>query len=182
MSYTFNDNDYSFGSDDYSFNGLEVLDQETTSSGGNDVALGQVGLGTYISQGITCGKAGAITRIGIQIKKVGSPAYTLYAGIWSNNSGEPDTLQSDETSLVASSLSTSYSWVEFEITSGPTVAVSDVVHVVIRCSAAGDASNYTPCDRNNSNPYAGGSINYGSDGSSWTNWASFDLLVRTYVS
>jgi hypothetical protein len=101
-------------------------------------------------------------RIRVWLKKVGAPTGTLTLYLYSVPAGTPDTINYTSTNTVlASSLSTSYAWVDFYFDVGIRIGNGVERAIVLGTTDASSGTNYVVWGADFSSPSTGGLYGYG---------------------
>lgn len=160
-----------------------TLDQYD-NNGGFDQAFGDTTANwTWTAQQIKIGVAGDISDVDLRLKKVGSPTDNVIVEIYSDTgTNRPSAKVSDTQTLAGTSLTTSYSTETFSFFTKPTVAVDDLMHIVIHRSGADDASNYYVLERSNSDTYTNGTFSKSPNGTTWYIGQTGDLYFNEYYT
>lgn len=157
-----------------------LIDQRYESGATNDY-FGYDATRQYLGQGFTPTIKGKVVKFGFQLKTVGSPSGTITGYLYSNNSGVPGTLLGTYSNMSATSLTASYTWYYFTITSesAPIVIPGQTYHLVLGSSAL-NTTNYIHMKANASDAYTGGAASIGSSTPTWTAQPSVDEDFREY--
>ena len=85
----------------------------------------------------------SVCRVGVFIKKVGSPSSTITAKIYDLSEGFPNNLLgTSSTTLGAADVATTLGWEYFDFSSPVALTSGNSYAIVIYASALGDSSNY----------------------------------------
>ncbi len=124
-----------------------------------------------LAQGIQISNNATISKIRLWLKKTGSPTGNLTVKLQTDSGGNPSgTTVSNGTSatVAASSLSTSYGWIEFTFSTHPALSGGVQYHIVLETADSASNSNYVVWGADSSSPsYASGVMKYESS-STWT--------------
>lgn len=184
MALTYNTTQYTWGAGYTLSVPTEQLDQTTSETRTHTLPFGRVASIMWISQSVTVGITGPITKISPLLKRVGTISTTYKASIYSDSSGSPGSRISDETLFDPNNIGTSdYAFFNISITNCNSISVGTVVHIVLSCPTA-DSSDYVIAGRNDNDVYAGGDIHYSTDGSTWVNtdMSGKDINLKTYIT
>lgn len=124
----------------------------------------------------------SVTRVRLWLKKVGAPTGDLTLAFYSNSGGVPNTLIGTSWAVSASSLSTSYGWIDFPFYADVTIsqAASTTYHMVLQTTDSASASNYVAWGADMSSPGAPGAMS--ANVSSWANISpTADACFMVYV-
>ncbi len=115
-----------------------------------------------LAQGFQLSTASAISKVRLWLKKVGSPTGNLTVKIQTNSGGSPSgTTVTNGTSatVAASSLSTSYGYIDFAFSTPPSLSASTQYHLVLETADSASNSNYVEWGADASSPaYASGEM------------------------
>lgn len=143
------------------------------------------GTSEYISQGFTVGGSDiTLYRVAVRLKTSdGSPTGNVTCAIYTDSAGEPDSSSVTGFSTVNSAGTTSdYKWYVFTKSGGATLTASTVYHIVLFHDGAGSTgTDNISVEEDTGGGYAGGQVNFSTDGSSWTAAAGSDLNFRVYA-
>lgn len=144
----------------------------------NSIAFRNASASQDFAQSFTAGTSTAINKIQFYIRKVGNPANATVR-IVANNAGSPSTTEipTGGVSLTASSVTTSYSWVDVVFTTKP-VLVPGTAYWVVIDSGSQNSNNYYVIGANSS--YAAGAAKTGAYSGSWTS-NSYDGYFILYA-
>jgi hypothetical protein len=160
-----------------------TLDQQQT---GTDPHTFTVGANQAIAQTFTAGLSGKIDRVDLVIDKESAPAAPLSVEIRSVSGGSPTSTVLAATSVPASAVSTSPTFVSIGFAS-PATAVAGTQYAIVASSAAAVFNEYewTEAPLPPANPYAGGAVFEMAPPTSGS-WAAaaagVDLAFKTYVA
>lgn len=115
-----------------------LLVEQASQDSGEDLASGSVA-NAQLGQRFQLYRPSTIGKISLYLKRVGSPAGYLYCEVQSTTSDNPSgtALSSGtSTSVLCSSLATSYGWIDFDLPANdrPTVPAKVSRHIVLRSS------------------------------------------------
>jgi len=99
-------------------------------------------IGDQLAQSFTPTETGPLGKIGIQVKKVGSPVTGLRVAIHSNSGGKPGTLLTSVTLTPAYLPASNTSWTWFDLASPYTVTASTTYWIVIASMDTYSPSSY----------------------------------------
>lgn len=152
------------------------------------------GTDDYIAQGITgtaTTSANRLLSVAVRIaKKTGTPTSGVQIAVYTNNAGAPGSAIaglgfSDFNTVAAATINAAggaYLWIFFTTATVATLANGTVYHLVLKSTGGAAGINFQLGESTAGNPYdPGGSVNYGSNGTAWTNVALADLLFRVYA-
>lgn len=124
----------------------------------------------------------SVSSVRLWLKKVGSPTGNLTVKIQTNSAGSPSgTTVTNGTSatVAASTLATSYGWIEFAFSTNPSLTGSTTYWLVLETTDSNSASHYVQWGADGSSPgYASGEMK-SYDGSVW-NAESKDACFEVY--
>lgn len=159
---------------------------------GSDAREFSNGTDDYISQGVTGTATTGTNRllaVAVRIaKKTGTPTSGVQLAIYNNSAGQPSTVVTganfaDFNTVAAATINAAggaYLWIYFVPVNEIYLGNGTVTHLVLKSTGGSAGNNYQLAESTAGNPYAGGSVNFGSDGLAWTNVAAADLLFRVY--
>jgi hypothetical protein len=156
-----------------------LKDSQTTQ---NDYwTLGSVISKTYAEASFTPSESFSLTRIEVNLLKIGSPTFDITYYLYSDNAGSPGyVLATGIATLDSSTLTGSYVYYGFNI-SGYSLISGTKYHHVLKSNTLGDGSNCVQWGCNSS--VTGQNINHSQDASTWlpddTN-AQFDY--KNYIT
>lgn len=162
-----------FGTEFYSVPVGETVDQQITSTTG--AANQGVGLVSWIGQKITAGATGNLSKIDVNVRNTTSGTGPLIVAFYSDSSGSPGTLLATS-SILSSSLTSSYQYLSARFIEAPTVTSGTVYWVILYIQ--GNGTNTYSWSSTTSASTAKTSANAGN---SWSA-AAFAMNVKTYVS
>lgn len=126
-----------------------------------------------------------ITQVSLYLKKVGNPPNATVR-IVNDKNGDPDKTDITSGTLNATSVTTSYGWVDIGFSSNPTLDNTKTYWIVL--DAGNDSSNYWMWGYSQANPYANGhaqySDNWSASNPSWdnvNNSANSDAAFKVYL-
>lgn len=131
---------------------------------------------------------GVLSYVSLYLKKTGNPA-NVTVRVISDKSGEPDGPAQVVASgtLTASSVGSTYAWIDIGFSSTPTLDNTETYWIVI--DGGSDMSNYFVWGYDTANPYANGQAKHSPDWSvgnpTWTNVngsANSDLAFKAYLA
>lgn len=135
-----------------------------------------------IAQSFQVSISSPINKVQFYIKKVGSPA-NASVRVVADNSGLPSTtnLLSSQGTISASSVTTSYGWLDVALPDNPTLYAGTTYWLVVDNSSNSD-SNYYILGANDSG-YSSGSVKIGVFGGSWNNPSptTLDSYFKIYL-
>ncbi|MBI5742839.1 MAG: hypothetical protein HZA25_03300 [Candidatus Niyogibacteria bacterium] len=166
-----------------------TADQQSTSAGSNFIVGKTVSSRDQwdAAQSFKPSADNAISKVSLYLRKVGSPGDATIR-IIKDKSGEPGGSNDEKTSgtLAASTVTTSYGWIDVAFTSNPTLNGGSTYWIVL--DASNNSSNYWEWGYATNNPYANGQGKYSKDWSvsnpTWNNVnasANSDLAFKTYM-
>lgn len=151
----------------------ETVDQQQTSTTG---AVDQsVGTTTWFGKKFTAGASGRLTKADIRVKTGSSPTQHLIVAIYSDSGGSPSTLLATS-SILSSSITSSYAYATARFIEAPVVASSTAYWIVVYMQTGGTGS-YNWSSTTNATTAKTSS----NQGGSWAA-TSYDLNAKTYVS
>lgn len=112
-----------------------------------------------LAQGTSHSSTAVLTSVSLWLRKVGNPTGSLKVSIYSNSGGLPNTLitNGDSSTVLASSLSTSYAFVNFLFPLNPSLSASTQYHIVLTTTDSASNTNYVEWGIDTSSPsYANG--------------------------
>lgn len=121
----------------------------------SDVALKGGGtVNDRLAQSFQIPIATSVNRVRLWLKKTGAPTGNLTAKFYIDSAGNPGSLVTSGTSdaTVASTLTTSYDWVEFKFSTPPSLAAMTTYWLVLETSDSANASNYVVWGSDGSTP------------------------------
>src|SRR3989338_5118993 len=159
----------------------EIVDQiNDTGTPTNTIQFGITASTQDAAQSFITASSDVITQISVYIKKVGSPSNATVR-ITADSSGKPATSSLATGTLSASSVTTSYGWVNIVLSPNVTLSTSTTYWLVI--DAGVNASNYYIWGANNAQ-YAGGLGKLGQYGTTtWNNTSpsGLDAFFKAYL-
>ena len=143
----------------------------------------------YISQGFLTTSAITLSRIGVRLKiSAGTPTEDIDAAIYTDTAGSPNAVVtgldfSDFVNVTSASVGSEYKWIFFTVATGVALSDATTYHLVIFVNTAAGTGTDTYAIEEVTTPsgYSGGTVNYSTDGSSWTPVAAADLNFRIYA-
>lgn len=107
-----------------------------------------------LAQGFQIGSTTTIATVRLWLKKVGSPTGNLTVKIYTNSGGNPNTLVTDGTSdvVAATTLATSYGWIDFTFSTPPSLTASTQYHIVLETTDSASNTNYVVWGADGSSP------------------------------
>lgn len=164
-----------------------VADQQSTATN-SDFIVGKAVSGNQQYDGAQSFRPSLnspITQVSLYLKKVGNPANATVR-IVNDKSGEPDKTDITNGTLNATSVTTSYGWIDVGFSSNPTLDNNKTYWIVF--DAGNDSSNYWMWGYSSANPYANGQAKYSDNWSagspSWSNVnnsANSDAAFKVYL-
>lgn len=141
--------------------------------------FGNVAATQDIAQSFQVSSNTPVSKLSFYIKKVGTPGNETVR-IVTDNSGNPSTTNIATGTLVASTVTTSYGWVDAVLSTNPTLSPGITYWIVLDGSTS--ASSYYTIGANNAG-YANGVPKTGRYGISWgaTTPATADLFFNVYL-
>lgn len=132
-----------------------------------------------IAQSFQVSSGDPVSKFSFYIKKVGSPSNETIRLV-SDNSGSPSTTNIATGTLVASTVTTSYGWVDAVLSTNPTLDVGTTYWVVI--DGSNNSSNYYIVGANDAG-YGSGVAKIGRYANSWgaTTPSTADLFFNVYL-
>ncbi len=161
---------------------VPTADQENYTSGTPAVSttFGTANASQDFAQSFVVSTSTAVAEVSLYIRKNGSPANTTVK-IMNNNSGAPGSTVLASGTLSASSVSTSFGWVDVAFATNPSLSPGTTYWLVID-NGANSTSNYYIMGTTNTNSYTSGLQRLGRVGSTWTTAnASYDAFFKLYV-
>lgn len=151
----------------------ETVDQQITSAtGASDASLTTV---IWKAEKFTAGAAGRLSKIDIRLKTGTTPTQHVIVKIYSNSSGAPGTLLATS-SVLSSSITSSYAYITARFIEAPSVASASVYWVVAYMQAGG-TGNWLWSSTTNTTT----ALTSANSGGSWSS-TSYSLNLKTYVS
>lgn len=157
----------------YSVPAGETVDVQQTSTTG--AADGVVNTSAWLAKKVTAGATGRLTKVDLRLKTGTAPTQHLIVRIYNNSSGAPGTLLATS-SVLSSSITSSYAYVSARFIEAPSVTNTNVYWIVIYMQAGG-AGSYNWSSTTN----ASTALTSSNSGGSWEATA-YDLNAKTYVS
>lgn len=151
----------------------EAVDQQQTSTTG--AADQTVGTAVWFGKKFTAGATGRLTKAELRLKTGSSPTQHLIVAVYSDSSGSPGSLLATS-SILSSSITSSYAYVAARFTEAPTVD-SGTAYWIVAYMQMGGSGSYNWSSTTNATT-AKTSSNAGGTWSSTT----YDLNAKTYVS
>lgn len=108
----------------------------TSTTGAADQSFNQT---TLLAQKFTAGTSGRLTKLDINLKNDASATGTVIVSLYTNSSGAPGTLLAS-TSVAASAVTSSYTYLSFRFASAPVLAATTVYWIVASVQATGSDS------------------------------------------
>lgn len=102
-------------------------------------------LHTNISQGFKPISSGSVKQIRLWLKKTGAPTGNITISIETDSGGVPSgssVSNGDSTNVDVTTLTTSYGWIVFTLSSNPTLVAGTQYHIVLKSSFSISGSNY----------------------------------------
>jgi hypothetical protein len=161
---------------------VPTADQENYTSGTPAVSttFGTANASQDFAQSFVVSTSTAVAEVSLYIRKNGSPANTTVK-IMNNNSGAPGSTVLASGTLSASSVSTSFGWVDVAFATNPSLSPGTTYWLVID-NGANSTSNYYIMGTTNTNSYTSGLQRLGRVGSTWTTAnVNFDAFFKLYV-
>lgn len=145
----------------------------------NNITFGNASSTQDIAQSFELATSSPINKIQLYIKKVGSPSNATVK-IMNDVSGSPGTVQYASGTLTASTVTTSYGWIDIALTSSPVLSTATPYWIVV------DASNSTTkyyVVGASTGGYASGIAKIGQSPSTWgaTTPSTVDLFFKIYL-
>jgi Tfp pilus assembly protein PilX len=131
----------------------------------NNISFGNASLSQDMAQSFQVSDDLPVSKVSFYLKKVGSPSNGTVK-ILSDNNGSPSTTVLASGTLSASSVTTSYSWIDVSFSTNPTLSQGTTYWVVVDASTS--ASNYYVIGAN-SGGYSNGVGKIGALGGTWNN-------------
>lgn len=148
--------------------------------------LGSASGNVYVDQKFTTGvaaqavKASNLATALVTLKKTGSPTGGIVLKIYADNAGVPGTLlDTSDTTLLASSLTTSAATYGFNLPAHYFSTPSTAYHYVLQYTGSVDGTNYVVISTNAT--VTNGSLSTASDGTTWTNDASHACVYTIFT-
>ena len=158
------------------------LDQknDTPATPTSSINFRDVSASQDFAQSFQVSSSTPLNKVQFYIKKVGSPADATLRLV-ADNSGSPSTttIPIGTVSLTASSVSTTYGWVEVAFTSYPSL-MAGITYWVVLDNSTQNASNYYVIGANTDSTYTSGTAKVGSYSGSWTT-TSLDSYFKIYI-
>lgn len=161
---------------------VPTADQENYTSGTPAVSttFGTANASQDFAQSFVVSTSTAVAEVSLYIRKNGSPANTTVK-IMNNNVDRPGSTVLASGTLSASSVSTSFGWVDVAFATNPSLSPGTTYWLVID-NGANSTSNYYIMGTTNTNSYTNGLQRLGRVGSTWTTAnANFDAFFKLYV-
>jgi len=160
----------------------QVADQENFATGAPAVntTFGTANASQDFGQSFIVSTSTAVAEASLYIRKVGSPANTTVK-IMNNNAGSPGSTVLASGTLSASSVSTTYGWVDVAFATNPSLTPGTTYWLVID-NGANNTSSYYVMGTTNTNSYTSGLLRLGRVGSTWsTPNSSHDAFFKIFV-
>ncbi|NTW21534.1 MAG: hypothetical protein HGA42_19030 [Nostocales cyanobacterium W4_Combined_metabat2_030] len=147
----------------------------------NNIVFGNANATQDIAQSFRTSALSPLNKIQLYIKKTGAPSNAIVK-IMNDSSGNIGTTMIASGALSASSVTTSYGWVEVSFTTNPLLDVSKTYWLVIDASTGSGSKCYT-LGASNGNVYANGISKIGRVGSTWSNTtpSGLDYFFKLYL-
>lgn len=154
------------------------IDQWNDASGTptDSIIFGQVSAAQDFAQSFSPGTTSPLMKVRVYIKKQGSPS-TVTVRIVKDNNGSPSNTTVTTGTISASSVTTSYSWIDVLFSANPNLTVGSTYWIVLDAST--NASSYYTIAANTG--YSGGSGKSGKYGGSWNNTSPAGLDAYFYT-
>lgn len=136
-----------------------------------DITFGNTNGTQDYAQSFKVGTTGVVNKVQLYLKKVGSPS-NITVRLVSDSGGIPSATVLTTATLSASTVSTSYGWVDVSFSSNPQLSSSMTYWLVL--DSATSSSNYYKIGANN-NGYANGVNKIGQYSSTWNNTLPAEL-------
>ena len=158
-----------------------TADQSNGSGTPNsDIAFGDANATQDISQSFQLSTSIPINKVQLYIKKTGSPSNATVK-IMNDSSGSPGSTVYASGTLSASTVTTSYGWVEVSFTTNPLLDTSTFYWLVVDASTGSSSKDYIIGATGN-NSYTNGSCKTGQIGGTLTNVSSsVDYFFKIYL-
>lgn len=151
----------------------ETVDiQQTSVTGAADQSVNTT---TWVAGKFTNTNAGKLTKVDVRVKQGTSPTQHLIVAIYSDSSGSPGTLLATS-SILSSSITTSYQYLSARFTEAPTLAATTAYWIVCYMQMGGSGT-YSWSSTTNATT-AKSSTN---SGGTWS-VTTFAMNLKTYVS
>lgn len=164
-----------------SANAASVYTDQENGSGipANDIVFGNANATQDLAQSFQITQTEPVNKIQLYIKKISTPS-NLTVRITSDNSGSPSTTTLASGTLSASTVTSSYAWVDVTLSSSPQLIAGTTYWLVIDGST--NASRYYNLG-GNSNGYALGSAKIGQYSGAWNNTSptNLDIFFKLYL-
>ncbi len=159
---------------------LPTIDQEWTTQN-SDFNLGDISARANLAQSFTAASTTALNKVSLNLKKVGAPG-DITVKIVTDDGGTPSKTELASGSLIASSVTGSYSFVDASLSSYPSLTSGTKYWIIAIASV--NASNYFLWATDNTNSYTNGegmySTNWNAGNPVWNN-VNGDLNFKTYM-
>ena len=156
------------------------VDQEWTVQN-TDFSLGDVTARAALAQAFVVSSTSALNKVSLYVKKVGLPG-DITIKIVTDNSNKPSKTVRASGTLLASSVTGSYGFVDASLSTSPTLTAGTKYWIIAIASV--NASNYFLWGEDNTDAYANGkgmySANWNASSPVWTNVGG-DFDFRTYM-
>lgn len=145
----------------------------------NNITFGNASGTQDIAQSFELATSSPINKIQLYIKKVGSPSNATVK-IMNDVSGSPGTIQYASGTLTASTVTTSYGWIDIALTSNPVLATATPYWIVVDASTS--STKYYVVGASTGG-YANGVAKIGQSPSTWgsTTPSTADLFFKVYL-
>lgn len=163
-------------------NSAAVVADQTNGTGtpAYDVTFGNSATTEDIAQSFAVSTSSPLNKVQLYIKKVSTPSNATVK-IVNDNSGAPGSTVIATGTLSASTVGTSYGWIDVNFTTNPTLSVSPTAYWLI-IDTTYSATKYYVLGAN-SNGYAGGVGKIGKSGGTWNNTtpSGLDMFFQMYI-
>ncbi len=170
----------------YVSNAAEAIVQEYPS--GQDAATninGETGAAERVAESFQHNANFSCSKVSVYIQKAGSPTDNIIADIQTDSSGLPSGTLVDANAtkaIDASTIDTSYTFVDFTFPASITLTANTQYHLVLRRSGSNDETNRIQWGTDSSTPtYANGIWERRNSGT-WITNADIDFLFKIYSS
>lgn len=139
-------------------------DQQATTQNGSQ-NLGDKSADTYLAQSFKPSSSMVINKVSLYLEKIGTPSDLTFR-IETDSSGKPSGTAVASGNLPASSVGTSYGFVDGTLTSSPTLTGGQTYWIKVTSTV--NASNYFVWGRDTTDSYASGTAKSSANNSTWS--------------
>jgi fibronectin-binding autotransporter adhesin len=163
--------------------GTQVLDQSniTPSTPTSSTTFRNASGSQDFAQSFQVSDTLPVSKISLYLKKVGSPA-DITVRLVADNSGSPSTvtLPIGTVTIPATSIGTSYAWIDITFNSSDTSLIPNTTYWLVLDNSTQSTSNYYVIGANADSSYTSGTVKTGSYSGSWTA-QSQDSYFQIYI-